>query len=488
MLEAIKVLGEYETAKEGFKSVDQYIEKAKLKNTKKVICIVFRKGAEIMVYDHTHVEDYESSKSWKYLYRGHQSRQFDVTPTTKIAFDSDNKQPKIKEAFGRIQYWFEKFTPIIKNKNQVNDERYSKHVEFLKELSEGLSKNKDIILEDISKKSEELKANKNLYEDEKRNSILTIKIQENGVEKYVGDFDIFKSILKEEGLRLLYFRHGVEIKGEGVCNLCGYKKEVCDYFPLKIYSMDKKGFAPEFIQKNAWKRLPICFDCVSPLMVGGEFLNNNLLKSFYHGYKFYVIPHFVLGKPEKDIIEEIKRQKGKEDYEGLLIENDDFLEPLKERGDVLNLIFMFCEFGQSIKVVKYIEDVPPSWIKRLDIVLKEIKNLPIFKEESLKKIGVVGKKKSGDLKHIDQRGTTIGGLVEAFFPSSKETGVYSKYFIDVIGDILAQKPVNKNLLMDAFMREIRNKHVQGKDYDEKFLSLKSLMLFLFLHRLNLIKE
>lgn len=476
MIEAIKMLGEYEIAKERLESIDQFIEKAKLKNTKKVICIVFRNDGESISYDHTHIEDYDSLNPEKYLYRSHQSRQFDVTPTTKIAYAPKNKKMEIEKAFDRVRYWFKKFVPLLKNKNQI---------EFLEQLSDAVSKNKDKILEDIFMKSEELK------DDEKRNSILTIKIIDDGKEKYLEDFEVFKDILRREGLKFIYYRHGVEIKGEGICNLCGNKKEVCDYFPLKIYSMDKRGFAPEFIQKNAWKRLSVCFDCLPSLMVGGEFLNKYLLKSFYHGYKFYVIPNFILGKTEEDIIEEIKRQEKKEEYDGLLIEDDDILEPLKEREDVLNLIFMFCEFDQSIKVVKYVEDVPPSWIKRMNNTLQEINHLSIFKEETLKK--VVGKKESGDLKDIDRKGTRVGGLVEAFFPKSKETGVYSKYFIDIIGDILAQRPINRDLLISAFMREIRNMHVKAnKDkkyiWNEKVLALKSLMLLIFLTRLDLIKR
>ncbi|MBC7081364.1 MAG: hypothetical protein H5T44_03880 [Thermoplasmatales archaeon] len=478
MIEAIALLGKYETDKKDLERIDPFIEETKLKNIMKVICIVFKKNGENIVYDHTHSEEYDSQNPRKYLYRSHQSRRFDVTPTTKISYDSKNKKPKINEAFNRIQYWFEKFIPIL------NNEKYSKQqIEFLEQIRNEILKNREKIFEDVSKRCEELK------DDEKRNSVLTIKIKEDGNEKYIGSFDIFKKILMEEGLKFVYSRHGVEIKGKGICSICGKEGEVSDYTLLKIYSVDKRGFAPEFAQKNAWKRLPICPSCLPYLITGENFLNKYLKKRFYQDYQFYVIPKFILGDVDENLIEEIKRQEKREEYKGLLIEDDYFLDPIKDRGDILNLVFMFCEFGQSVKVVKYVEDVSPSWIKKLDITLnKEITNLSIFKEETLKKIGIVGKKKSGDLKDIDRAGTRIGGLVEAFFPKSKETGVYSKYFIDVIGDILNQKPINKDLLMIAFMRELRNKHLNEDVWNEKILALKSLMLFLFLKKLNLIKE
>jgi CRISPR-associated protein Csh1 len=490
ILEAIKILGEYETEKEGLDIVDQFIEKAKLNSIKKVICVVFKKNDEKIVYNHAHIEDYKHEDYKKYLYRSHQAKTFDITPTTKIAYNFKSKKLEIEKAFKRIVYWFEKFPPILENKKEKKDANYQQQIEFLKQIKNKILENRDKISRDIYKESEKLKAHKNPKDDEKRNAILTIKVQEkDGNERYIGDYNVFNNTLKEEGLRFTYLRHNVEIKGNGTCNLCGDEKEVSDYTLLKIYSVNKRGFAPEFIQKNAWKRFPICHDCLPYLIAGESFLKNYLKKKFCHGYHFYVIPNFIFGDIDKRLIEEIRRQKKKEEYEGLLIEDDIILNPIKERGDVLNLIFMFCEeIGHSVKVVKYIEDVPPSWIKRLDNALEEMKNLPIFKEESLKKIGVVGKKKSGDLKHIDKRGTTIGGLVEAFFPKSKETGVYSKYFIDIIGDILAQHRINKDLLIGAFMREIRNAHIKEDTWNEKVLVLKSLMLLLFLNKLNLIRE
>lgn len=482
MLEAINALGKYEIAKEGLNDIDPFIEKGSLQDTKKVICIVFKKNGEDIAYEHIHIEDFKSSEYKNYLYRSHQSKRFDITPTTKIGYDSKNKKPKKEEdferalerAFKRFQYWFDKFMCKKENKKYLQNEQ----VKFLNQLKESVSKNNNKIWEDLKEKSKELK------EDEKKNSILTLKIYENGKEKYIGEFEVFKKILKEEGLRYIYYRHNVEIKGEGICCLCGEKKEVYDYFPFKFYTVDKRGFAPEFIQKDSWKRLSVCGDCLPNLMIGGDFLDNYLMKQFYQGYHFYFIPHFINGEIDEQIIKEIKRQERREDYEGLLIENDFFLEPIKkEREIALNLIFMFIEpkQGGNFNIARYVEDVPPSWIKKLDNALGTVRNLEIFKEENLKKIGVLDKKGSGDLK------PPLGRLVETFFPHSKETGVYSKYFIDIIGDILAQRPINRDFLMKAFMREIRNKHVHGDVWNEKVLVLKSLMLLLFLDKLNLIK-
>jgi CRISPR-associated protein Csh1 len=491
MLEAIKVLGEHETAKEGIKSVDQYIEKAKLKNTKKVICIVFRKDIEKLVYDHTHLEDYDSSGSTKYLYKTTQHKRYDVTPTAKIKKITKGKvKEKIVDLESvaentkkRLFLWFSTYN----NKNSIVSSLKRVFEEKQKEIfSDFVDKYKDLRI---------YKDEKNKTIDEQANSILTIKIIENNEEKYLGDFELFKNILIDEAERKFSYRKSFgesESKGNGFCCVCQKNGEVLGFaFPFSFYTVDKRGFAPEFIREDSWKRLPICKECAKHLTAGKEFLDTYLLKRrFYHGYQFYVIPHFILGEIDGNLIKEIKREEKKEEYEGLLIEDDFILEPLKEKGDVLNLIFMFIKpkQGGNFDIARYIEDVPPSWINKLDNTLKEVNNLSIFKEETLKKIGIVGKKKSGDFKNIDYSGTRIGGLIATFFPSSKETGVYSKYFIDIVGDILAQRAINRDLVMNAFMREIRNKHVNENGWNEKVFALKSLMLLLFLNKLNLIKR
>jgi len=484
MLEAIKVLGVHESSKKD-QDVDQFIEEAKLKKCQKVVCIVFKKDGENITYNRAYVEDYNSSKSRKYLYKTTQHKRYDVTPTARIKkiTKGEGKEKTVdingvaESAMKRLHLWFSTY-----------ESKYS----LIYLLKMELENKKTNILKDFAKKYQELKVDKTNRIDEQANSILTIKIIENGEEKYLGDFDVFKNILVEEAEKKFSYRKSFgesESKGNGFCCVCKKKGEVLGYaLPFSFYTVDKRGFAPKFVREDSWKRLPICKECAKHLTIGKEFLDTYLQKRFYHGYRFYVIPNFILGEPDQDLINEIEGQKRREEYGGLLIEDDHFLEPLKERGGILNLIFMFIEpkQGGNFDIARYIEDVPPSWLKKLDKALQEINNLPMFREGSLKKMGVVGKKKSGDLKNITN--TTVGGLVEAFFPKSKQTGVYRQYFINIVGDILARKPINRDLLINAFMREIRNKHVNGGDWNEKILVLKSLMLLLFLNRLNLIRE
>jgi len=457
MLESIRSIGNYVIENEGLNEEGALVQDAKLKNVKKVICIVFEQRDDNVIYDDVHLEDYDVAKSRKYLYRTFQHGRYDVTPTTRIMSPDKVKQ--------RTFQWFEKYS-----KEYSND--------LIQSLNREIHNKGDEIFNSVSKKYNSL--------DKKRNLILTIKIRREGKEEYLGDFDVFKDVFKKEALKKFYFKHDVESKGIGVCCLCKKKDEVLGFaFPFSFHTFDKKGFAPDFLREDAWKRLPICMDCAISLAAGKEFLDNYLLKRFYV-FSFYVIPNFVF-EIQADIIDDIKDFDKRKYSESLLGIEDDILDLIKERKDVLKLIFMFIKPKQKdfFDIVQYVEDVPPSWIKKLYDTLKEIERLPLFKEEYLKKM--FGEKWAGDSKELFKGDATIGGIVRTFFPSSKYTGIYDKYFMDIIGDILAQRPIDKDLLVKAFMREIRNRHLKERIWDEKVYSLKSLMLLLFLERLGLVR-
>ncbi|MDI6882566.1 MAG: type I-B CRISPR-associated protein Cas8b/Csh1 [Methanothermobacter sp.] len=311
----------------------------------------------------------------------------------------------------------------------------------------------------------------------------------------MGDFDIFRRILKEEARKKFFKAHGVESKGDGKCYLCGNEGEVYGFAsPFSVFTVDKKGFAPQFLRENSWKQLPICEGCAVSLIVGKEFLDKYLSKRFY-GYKFYVIPSFTFGDIQDEVISEIKDlEKGEYRKTFLLVEEDEILDIIKEKEDIISLIFVFYKTKQKdyFDIVKYVEDVPPSWIKKLLDTFNEIGRKQIFKEEYLKKIfEIFGNKWANDFIEGSWNGKKekmdLGGITRTFFPASKETGIYDKYFIDIIGDILAQRNINSDFLITAFIREIRSKHVNSDEFKERLFALKSLYLLSFIDKLGLIE-
>jgi len=448
LFDAIRKLGSYVIESEGLSEEDVLIQESKMVDAT-IICVVFELKNKNVVYDRIHLEEYDSKKSKKYLYRTFSHGRYDVSPTTRML-----SPDKVKD---RTLLWFKTYS-----------EKYGDRL--IQSLKDEIDRKSEEIFTDISKKYGELGKRKG------RNLMFTIKIREGEKEKYLGDYEIFKKIFKEESLRKFFAKHNVESKGIAICSLCGKKKEVLGFAsPFSFYTFDKKGFAPNLMREDTWKRLPVCAECAIALEAGKEFLNKYLLMNFY-GFRFYVIPKFIFEDTYKEVIEDVKDANKRKNAENLLCIEEDILDIMKDKKNIVDLIFMFIKLKQKdfFDIVQYVEDVPPSWIKKLYVTLKEIRSFSLFKEDSLKKI--LGKTKVGGLDDD----LTIGGLVRQFFPGPD----YDKSFFDMIGDILAQRKINETLTIKAFVREIRDRHVNEKTWQEKILCLKSFMLLLFLNKLK----
>ncbi|MDK2979343.1 MAG: CRISPR-associated protein Csh1 [Bacteroidales bacterium] len=471
MLEAIKDLGEYIKSKENISEEEIFIESNKLSNVKHVICVVFEKKNGNLKYTDAHLEGYKKSKNKKYLYRQFLHRRFDLVPTSKT--------PSLEKLDKRWAEWFKTYANKQNNfwgSGLIKSLHDQILVNGKKELSEDIKRDISNILDSIPKK-------------ERNMLIFTIKIKEGDKEKYIGDFEIFKEIFVKESIKKFFtrkFGREIKSKGFGMCSLCRREREVYGFAsPFSVYTVDKKGFASNFIQENSWKQLPICEDCGISLQIGKEFINEYLSKKIY-GYEFYLVPYFIFGDVQNEVMEEIEDHEKRKTARSLLSLEDDILDVIKENKDIVNLIFVFYKRkqGDYFDIFKYVEDVPPSWIRRLFDAFYGIE-ISIFFEKDLKII--MGEKWAGDLldgswNNKKLKKMDLGGFLRTFFPSG-----YDKYFLDTIGDILSQKPISGDFLIDAFNREIRIAHVRDQIFTEKLLCLKSLYLLHFLNDLNLLK-
>jgi len=67
MLKAIKELGQYIRENKNLDDVQVLTESSKLANTKKMICVVFRKENNSLIFDSVHIEDFDLEKTKKYF-------------------------------------------------------------------------------------------------------------------------------------------------------------------------------------------------------------------------------------------------------------------------------------------------------------------------------------------------------------------------------------------------------------------------------------
>ena len=458
MLESIREIWEYLKKNENISDEASFVEANKLSGIKHVICVVFDSNG----YSTTYTEEYDKTKNEKYLYKQFSHKRYDVLPTSRVS--ESNK------LIQRWNLWFGKYAP-------ENDFWGSYLIKSLygSVISEGDIS--DYIKMDIE---EELSK---IPKDERNNVIFTVKIKENGEEKYLGDFKIFRDIFVRESIKKFYSKFKCESRGLSICSLCGDEGEVYGFAsPFSFFTVDKKGFAPNLMRENSWKQLPICERCAISLQIGKEFINKHLSKGF-SGFAFYVIPHFIFGEVQEDIIEEITDYENRKNARCLLSLEDDILDILKENNDLMNLIFVFYKRkqGDNFDIVKYVEDVPPSWIKRLFETFYGI-NDSIFSEDSLKR--VIGEKWVGNLLEGSWNGKgyrlSMGELLRLFFPEDK-------YFLYALGEILSQRYIPMDFLISAFNRQIRAAHRSHNNFEERLLCLKSLYLLDFLLNFDLVK-
>lgn len=479
MIEAMKEIGDYVRKKENKREIEIFSDKAKLKKTKKVLCILLHKENGEYRYKKVIPENYSRDKM--ILYRGGSSRGTDILPSSIIT-DNTNKTFENK-----IIKWFEK-----------------KEGEELKKIKKVLENNKEKILEGLSTEYE------NLHKNEKNNVLLTIKIEENNKEKHLGEIEIFRNILVEDTVKRYYFLKSIgESKGNGICYLCNTQKEVYGFvlpsFGFSFATADKRGFMPSFIQTDHWKDIPICENCAISLEIGKRFLDEYLNfpkknEDNFFGCRYYVIPKFIFKEMFDELYSYIESEpfKNKEYEEGLLSKEDWLEKKLEEKEDILRLIFVFYTSkggGKYIDIVQYVEDVLPSWIRRIDDAQKNIRKMRVFQEDNIQKI--LGGKWVGDFvtglkgeKGLSEN-NWYAVFARSFFPHSKTHGVYDKQFRDIIGSILSNKKIDRDFVISAFIREIREtvKKKEGKRdyYKMKVLCLKAFMFYLFLKELNLFR-
>jgi len=470
MIEAIKELGEYIKQKENKSDVDVFFDKAKLKKTKKIICILLKKDTKHEYsYKRIITEDFGSDKN--ILYRGGSSAGVDILPSTLVTGDIS------KKFYNKIFNWFSKreekeivkiFSAIDNNKNKINQD-------LVREYN-------------------------NLKSEEKYNVMLTIKIEDNFIEKHLGDIDIFKKIFIEDSKKKYYKLKTIgESRGNGICFLCNNSKNLYGFvlpaFGFSFATADKPGFTYYFIQKDYWKNSPICGNCALLLEIGKRFLDDYLNfpkdnQQSFLGYKYYVIPKFLFKSMYDELYKYVNYFKDKDYKDGILSKEDWLEKTFKEKGNFLRLIFVFYKFkggGKYIDIVQYIENVLPSWLKRIDLVQEDVKNMSLFKEENVKKI--LGTKSVGGFVNSrigKDKGLNANNWVfvftRNFFPYAK----YDKYFLTIISSIFSNKYVDKNFVISTFIRGIRNSIKNRNIYSFKILCLKSFMLFLFFKKLGLL--
>ena len=464
MITSLKEIGDFVLEKSDKSFIEQIIEDPNSNgkyNT--VLVILFMKKGEEVIFQNVKMQEYSKEKVVKYAYKSGPPRGGDLTPTSKIT--------NLQTSFKRIQYPLKKL--------------YKKLEGVTTEEKEILSINQLLQDKEISKvilqRLQEIK-----YKD---NAILTIALEKDNKTKYVGDFSIFIDELKEKYEEKFFFKESYNkaekksIGEDNLCYICGKKAEKTYGYvsTFKFYNLDKRGFTSGgFNRGDAWKNYPVCQNCAMVLDQGKNYIEENLSARFC-GIDYFIIPKTIFstdGERREDMFtvfedleEKVKFSLKEENHKKLSSSEKDLFGIMQDFDNYLNFNLLFYREEQSgnvFRILLYIEDVLPSYIKRIFEVKKQLD------EDSLYH-GLRGKE--GKLFKL----AFNFNLIADFFPVTD----YEKSFLEITNGIFSRKKISYKLLIGRFVENLQERFRQNKGTSHN--SLKSFMILQFLQELDLLK-
>jgi len=446
LITAVKEIGELIIKKENKSLLEIVIEDpATNEKYKRVLAIVFERDGYGVRYKDVELENYSKAKILKYLYR--QAGGNSPELTTRL-----NRKDPEKTLDNKVLGWFK----ILDEKNFKIE---SAHRSFLESMRDEIFKNRDKILERIKDSIAQIK---------KEEFILTIKVMDNGEQKYPGDYDIFRDIL----LSKLNEKDMEVFERDKTCSICRQGKLLVfgNINTYAFYTLDKPGFiVGGFKEEDAWRNYPVCPECKLALEEGRKFIEENLKFNFVRALDYYLIPNFIMGEDyiTKDILNILKKTSREvllknETVKKITSDEEEILDILKDEKDVMTLNFLFLQIQNAAeRILLLIEDVFPSRIRRL------------FEAKDY-------------VERIYEEDFTFGNIREFFLKSDSNKGNadLDNYFLDITDRVFSGRPIDYSFLMQSFMRKIRDDFINK----EHLYAVKSaLMVLAFLEYLNLVE-
>lgn len=467
MIEAIHRIGGYELQEKdlNIRNTDHLTQilienPASSPSYKKILKIRLNKKQQIE-YDGIIPEEYDSGKIPRYLYRKGSPSGTDYSPTSRITDPQRTFEKKTLK-------WFKQEYPDT----GLSDEEEA----LLKEMGLALEDNQERIVRELTAITEGLKK-------EKENAILTVELSDNGRNRMPGDIPAIKKVFTEKALSKYYDKYGKTSRSpDSVCSVCKKETEVYGFVSTyAFYTVDKPGMvAGGFDQSNAWKNYPVCRDCAIALEEGKQWLEN------YSSFNFYGFNYLLIPKPLRDvdnevyqILENYQREGSKVrvtgSYEALLDETkDEVLDLLSDKPNTFLCNMLIYRASQSeFKILRYIEGVYPSDLKRLFMVKKNV-DADTYVGDTM--VPAWEKRKRAGEKHL----TFDFGCFWYFLREEN----HDKYFLSVVNDVFKGNRVNRQFLMSQIAQQVRRIHANGYSLREPVM--RGLCCLLYLNELGLL--
>lgn len=469
MLNSIYDIGKLWIERENIDKIEVLLDYNELNKTKKVLFVDLSHDGNIYEFNKITEEEYSTNNNLRYLYKKGSSNGANLSPSSLITEPEKTFEKKFLK-------WFENNTD---ENPMIND------IYLL------LNEKKDILLNEIKRKYESITT------EHRVNVLLTIRINDNGIIKYLNEYDIFKKLLIKKANEKYYILKSKVSKGESTCYLCDEVKEVYGFVPssigLTFGTANKPGNIPEFNVRNQWKQSSICPDCALYLEAGLKFIKKYLDFSEF-GLKYYVIPNIFFNKKEvfDELYDDFLTMEEKKRYEEVTSKEEEFADIVKDLDDILEFKFLYYKIkNNAFYILGYVESVIPSWLNEIYRAQILISELPIFNEDNMNAIfsnksngNFINRISKMDNKYPLKKHDWYLGLLRDFIYFDN-----NKYYIDTVNSILNESKIDYDFLLKNIMNKIRS---NWRNYDNEYGFMKinvfkALSLILLLDHLNLFK-
>ena len=159
-----------------------------------------------------------------------------------------------------------------------------------------------------------------------------------------------------------------------------------------------------------------------------------------------------------------------------------------DKGNILKLIFVFYTQkggGKYIDIVKYIENVLPTHMRKIYENEKNVKNK--YNEEFVKSL--FGKNAEGDfvLYRKDKMKNEKSGINNWYIAFGRRFFSGNKEFLNYVGNVLSGNPIDRRYLIARFLESFRKEFKNKNDFAFKLRVVEAMMIYDFLKEMDLIR-
>jgi len=432
---------------------------------KHVLVVVLRESNGEYSFENVELQEFKSDFQI-YLYKGKKGNSTDATPTCKIT--------ELNKTFkNKFLKWFDN----CEDYDITNEEK-----ETLKRIGKEINAQQNKILADLQEKLSGKKSGEN--------AIITLGIEIDGYLKYLGNFQIFRSILLKKGCDRFYKKYGGESRGyNALCSACKEKKnEVYGFaIPWSFHTFDKPGFvAGGFDFSESWKNTPVCFECAMRLEIGKKYVEKNLDFGFY-GFRYLLVPKMARGGDCTSVLKIFGSKESRDEQRNLKINRETRIQLTSDEGEILdrvrdqkdflsNSLIFYKEDQSSYRILLLIEGILPSRLSKLFEAKKNVDDrFKIYRDNILTE----AQKEKNPLEFNF-------GILRRFFPTVSRNRTFDKMFLEIVNKVFTGNCIDYYLLIDFIMRTIREDFIKG--YSTKISTLNGFLFLHYIKQLGLFRE